>query len=91
MGAIVLHRCADRRRRDGRRGRRGARTRPNPTGLLAAGVPAVEKKALSGSALDWTRTAWSEYQHFSRRYMNATREIVTDERAERLSEGTTVA
>lgn len=48
-------------------------------GVLAAGVPAAEKKALSGSALAWTRTAFEEYQEFSRRYMTAGR-VVQDER-----------
>ncbi len=47
--------------------------------MLVAGVPAREKKQLSGSALEWTRTAWEEYQQFSRRYMTASRAIVTDE------------
>jgi|SRR5579884_1794833 len=42
-------------------------------GVLAAGVPAAEKKRLSGSALEWTRTAADEYQHFSKRYMTASR------------------
>ena len=42
-------------------------------GVLAAGVPAREKKQLSGSALEWTRTAADEYQHFSKRYMTASR------------------
>ncbi len=47
--------------------------------MLVAGVPAVEKKRLSGSALHWTRRAWEEYQQFSKRYMSASRVIVTDE------------
>jgi carbonic anhydrase/acetyltransferase-like protein (isoleucine patch superfamily) len=41
--------------------------------VLAAGVPAVEKKRLSGSALRWTRAASAEYQQFSKRYMTASR------------------
>jgi carbonic anhydrase/acetyltransferase-like protein (isoleucine patch superfamily) len=50
-------------------------------GVLAAGVPAREKKQLSGSALSWTRTAAEEYQQFSRRYMTASRVVATgDER-----------
>jgi carbonic anhydrase/acetyltransferase-like protein (isoleucine patch superfamily) len=40
---------------------------------LAAGIPAAEKKKLSGSALRWTRTASDEYQQFGRRYMTASR------------------
>jgi carbonic anhydrase/acetyltransferase-like protein (isoleucine patch superfamily) len=39
--------------------------------MLAAGVPAREKKVLSGSAERWARTAADEYQHLRRRYMAA--------------------
>jgi carbonic anhydrase/acetyltransferase-like protein (isoleucine patch superfamily) len=39
-------------------------------GMLAAGVPAVEKKPLSGSAQRWTETAAAEYQEYRRRYLN---------------------
>jgi carbonic anhydrase/acetyltransferase-like protein (isoleucine patch superfamily) len=42
-------------------------------GVLAAGVPATEKKRLSGSALSWTQSAAEEYQQYSKRYMSATR------------------
>jgi carbonic anhydrase/acetyltransferase-like protein (isoleucine patch superfamily) len=38
-------------------------------GMLAAGVPAVEKKALSGSAQAWTETAAAEYQRYRERYL----------------------
>lgn len=48
-------------------------------GVLAAGVPAREKKELSGSALNWTRTAADEYQHFSKRYMTASRILTPGE------------
>jgi carbonic anhydrase/acetyltransferase-like protein (isoleucine patch superfamily) len=48
-------------------------------GVLSAGVPAVEKKQLSGSALRWTRTAANEYQEYSRRYMTASRVRVVDD------------
>jgi carbonic anhydrase/acetyltransferase-like protein (isoleucine patch superfamily) len=44
-----------------------------PAGVLAAGVPAREKKRLSGSALEWTRTAADEYQQFSKLYMTGGR------------------
>jgi carbonic anhydrase/acetyltransferase-like protein (isoleucine patch superfamily) len=44
-------------------------------GVLVAGAPAREKKRLSGSALRWTETAADEYQHFSKRYMTASRVI----------------
>jgi hypothetical protein len=37
--------------------------------MLAAGVPAVEKKPLSGSAQAWTETAAAEYQAYRRRYL----------------------
>jgi carbonic anhydrase/acetyltransferase-like protein (isoleucine patch superfamily) len=47
--------------------------------VLVAGVPAVEKKQLSGSAARWTRTASQEYQEFARRYMTAGRLLVTDD------------
>jgi len=38
-------------------------------GMLAAGVPAVEKKPLSGSAQRWTETAAKEYQRYRARYL----------------------
>jgi carbonic anhydrase/acetyltransferase-like protein (isoleucine patch superfamily) len=38
-------------------------------GMLAAGVPAREKKALSGSAERWTQIAVEDYQQLSRRYL----------------------
>jgi carbonic anhydrase/acetyltransferase-like protein (isoleucine patch superfamily) len=38
-------------------------------GMLAAGVPAVEKKELSGSAKGWSETAAAEYQHYRHRYL----------------------
>jgi hypothetical protein len=37
--------------------------------MLAAGVPAVEKKELSGSAQRWTETAAVEYQRYRARYL----------------------
>ena len=45
-------------------------------GVLAAGVPAREKKELSGSAARWTANAADEYQEFRRRYMTTARERV---------------
>jgi carbonic anhydrase/acetyltransferase-like protein (isoleucine patch superfamily) len=39
-------------------------------GMLAAGVPAREKKRLSGAAEGWTRRAADEYQDFRRRYLS---------------------
>jgi carbonic anhydrase/acetyltransferase-like protein (isoleucine patch superfamily) len=38
-------------------------------GMLAAGVPAVVKKELSGSAKDWSETAAAEYQRYRHRYL----------------------
>jgi carbonic anhydrase/acetyltransferase-like protein (isoleucine patch superfamily) len=38
------------------------------SGALSAGLPAREKKELSGSALQWTRTAAQEYQQNRIRY-----------------------
>ena len=40
-------------------------------GVLAAGVPAREKKRLSGAAARWTERAAGEYQDLSRRYLAA--------------------
>jgi carbonic anhydrase/acetyltransferase-like protein (isoleucine patch superfamily) len=38
-------------------------------GMLAAGVPAREKKPLSGSAEQWTRIAADDYQQLRQRYL----------------------
>jgi carbonic anhydrase/acetyltransferase-like protein (isoleucine patch superfamily) len=43
--------------------------------MLAAGVPAREKKELSGSALRWTDTAAEHYQGYRRRYTETSREV----------------
>jgi carbonic anhydrase/acetyltransferase-like protein (isoleucine patch superfamily) len=42
-------------------------------GVLSAGVPAREKKQLSGSALAWTRIAAEEYQQYRKRYLKTSR------------------
>ena len=47
-------------------------------GVLAAGVPAREKKPLSGSAEHWIRIAADDYQQLRRRYL-ATSVITTNE------------
>jgi carbonic anhydrase/acetyltransferase-like protein (isoleucine patch superfamily) len=71
MGAIVLQRA-----------RLGARSmlaagavlgegREIGPGMLAAGVPAQEKKPLTGSAERWIETAAEEYQEYRRRYLAA--------------------
>jgi carbonic anhydrase/acetyltransferase-like protein (isoleucine patch superfamily) len=44
-------------------------------GMLAAGVPAVEKKELSGSAKGWSESAAAEYQSYRRRYLTTSRVI----------------
>jgi carbonic anhydrase/acetyltransferase-like protein (isoleucine patch superfamily) len=43
--------------------------------MLAAGVPAREKKPLSGSALQWTDTAVDRYQGLRRQYLTTSREV----------------
>jgi carbonic anhydrase/acetyltransferase-like protein (isoleucine patch superfamily) len=43
--------------------------------MLAAGVPAREKKELAGSALRWTETAADHYQEYRRRYLTTSREV----------------
>ena len=62
---------APRRRSDARGRRRALRALGVAAGMLAAGVPAREKKPLSGSAQAWTQTAAGEYQHYRRRYLTA--------------------
>ena len=42
-----------------------------PAGMLAAGVPAREKKALSGSAQRWTEVVIEDYQQLRRRYLSS--------------------
>ncbi len=73
MGAIVLHHA---RVGSGAMVAAGAvvpeRARVR-SGVLSAGVPAAEKKELSGSALAWTRNAAQEYQEYSKRYMTSSR------------------
>jgi carbonic anhydrase/acetyltransferase-like protein (isoleucine patch superfamily) len=69
MGAIVLH---DARVGTGAMLAAGAvlaERRAVAPGALAAGVPAREKKQLSGSAQRWTRIAADDYQQLRRRYL----------------------
>jgi carbonic anhydrase/acetyltransferase-like protein (isoleucine patch superfamily) len=76
MGAIVLQRATI---GPGAMLAAGAvaaeRTEIRP-GVLAAGVPAKEKKELSGSAKAWTETASDEYQEFRRAYIRNAAERV---------------
>jgi len=73
MGSIVLQRA-----RVGAKAVLGAgavlsERREVGPGMLAAGVPAVEKKPLSGSAQRWTETAAVEYQRYRERYLAGAR------------------
>jgi carbonic anhydrase/acetyltransferase-like protein (isoleucine patch superfamily) len=45
-------------------------------GVLAAGVPVTERKALSGSAARWSEMAVEDYQELRRRYLAASGETV---------------
>ena len=82
MGAIVLQRV---RVRAGAMIAAGAVVPERAeirSGVLAAGVPAREKKELSGAALQWTQTAADEYQEFRRLHMTTSRvRPARDERA----------
>lgn len=42
------------------------------SGVMAAGVPARERKALSGAAQRWTEEATEHYAEYRRRYLRAT-------------------
>jgi carbonic anhydrase/acetyltransferase-like protein (isoleucine patch superfamily) len=69
MGAIVLQRA---RLGAGSMLAAGAvlsERREIGAGMLAAGVPAVEKKPLSGAARSWSETAAAEYQEYRHRYL----------------------
>jgi carbonic anhydrase/acetyltransferase-like protein (isoleucine patch superfamily) len=75
MGAIVLQRA---RLGAGSLLAAGAvlpERREIAAGMLAAGVPAAERKPLSGSAQRWTETAAAEYQEYRRRYQTSSVEI----------------
>jgi carbonic anhydrase/acetyltransferase-like protein (isoleucine patch superfamily) len=69
MGAIVLHHA---RMGEGSMLAAGgvlAERQEVGPGMLAAGVPAREKKPLSGSAQNWTRIAADDYQQLRHRYL----------------------
>jgi carbonic anhydrase/acetyltransferase-like protein (isoleucine patch superfamily) len=73
MGAIVLQRA---RVRAGAMVAAGAVVSEGAhvdAGVLAAGMPAIPRKALSGSALGWIEGAAREYQGLRERYLNASR------------------
>jgi carbonic anhydrase/acetyltransferase-like protein (isoleucine patch superfamily) len=70
MGAIVLQRARVGAKAVLAAGAVLSERREVGPGMLAAGVPAVEKKALSGSAQRWTETAAVEYQRYRERYLS---------------------
>jgi len=69
MGAIVLQRAKVGARSVLAAGAVLSERREVGPGMLAAGVPAAEKKPLSGSAQRWTETAAQEYQRYRARYL----------------------
>jgi carbonic anhydrase/acetyltransferase-like protein (isoleucine patch superfamily) len=69
MGAIVLQRARLGAGAMLAAGAVLAERREIGAGMLAAGVPAEEKKELSGSALAWSQTAAGEYQKYRERYL----------------------
>src|SRR3954468_24531045 len=69
MGAIVLQRARVGARSVLAAGAVLSERRAVGPGMLAAGVPAVEKKPLSGAARGWSETAAAEYQEYRRRYL----------------------
>jgi carbonic anhydrase/acetyltransferase-like protein (isoleucine patch superfamily) len=69
MGAIVLQRAKVGARSVLAAGAVLSERREVGPGMLAAGVPAAEKKPLSGSAQRWTETAAKEYQRYRARYL----------------------
>ena len=71
MGAIVLQRARVGARSVLAAGAVLSERREVGPGMLAAGVPAVEKKPLSGSAQKWTETAAAEYQKYRERYLTS--------------------
>jgi|SRR4051794_3411523 len=75
MGAIVLQRARVGARSVLAAGAVLSERKEVGAGMLAAGVPAVEKKPLSGSAQRWTETAAAEYQRYRERYLSSARVI----------------
>ena len=69
MGAIVLQRARVGARAMVAAGAVVGEGASVGAGMLAAGVPAREKKELSGAALRWTDTAAGEYQELRRTYL----------------------
>jgi carbonic anhydrase/acetyltransferase-like protein (isoleucine patch superfamily) len=75
MGAIVLQRARVGAKAVLAAGAVLSERREIGPGMLAAGVPAVEKKPLSGSAQRWTETAAAEYQRYRERYLASAKVI----------------
>ena len=75
MGAIVLQRARVGARAMVAAGAVVGERAEIRAGTLAAGVPAREKKQLSGSALQWTDTAVDRYQGLRRQYLTTSREV----------------
>jgi carbonic anhydrase/acetyltransferase-like protein (isoleucine patch superfamily) len=71
MGSIVLQRARLGARSVLAAGAVLSERREIGSGMLAAGVPAVEKKPLSGSAQAWSETAAAEYQTYRQRYLTS--------------------
>lgn len=69
MGAIVLQRARLGAGSVLAAGAVLAERREIGPGMLAAGIPAAEKKPLSGSALAWSESAAAEYQTYRHRYL----------------------
>src|SRR4051812_35075895 len=78
MGAIVLQRARVGARAVLAAGAVLSERREVGSGMLAAGVPAVEKKPLSGSAQRWTETAAREYQRYRERYLADAKVVAPD-------------
>jgi carbonic anhydrase/acetyltransferase-like protein (isoleucine patch superfamily) len=75
MGAIVLQRARVGARAMVAAGAVVGEGAEIAAGMLAAGVPARERKRLSGSALRWTDTAVDRYQELRRQYLTTSREV----------------
>jgi carbonic anhydrase/acetyltransferase-like protein (isoleucine patch superfamily) len=75
MGAIVLQRAHVGARAMVAAGAVVGEGTAIASGMLAAGVPAREKKELSGSALEWTDTAVGRYQKLRQQYLTTSREV----------------
>ena len=75
MGAIVLQRAHIGARAMVAAGAVVAEGARVGSRVLAAGIPAREKKHLSGSALRWTDTAVDRYQRLRDQYLTTSREV----------------